>query len=345
MTTLKIAIIAGPTIPVPPKAYGGIERIVFMLIQELIKMGHEVTLFAHPASQPNCKLIPYQESQPYGLIDFLRINWLTHRQITGRFDILHTFGRMSNIALLMPKALPKIVSYQLPPTVSQVKKAMRMAKQNSLFFTACSQFIAKQIQDIATVKTIYNGVSLLDYDFNPSVSTTAPLVFLGRIQHEKGTHIAIEVAKKTNHKLIIAGNIPNETLHQRYFKEKIEPFIDGEQIRYIGPVNNQQKNKILGDAKAFLMPVLWDEPFGIVMAEALACGTPILGFNRGAIPEVVHNHVNGWVCKDVEDMVKAVARLETISRATCRQTVEDHFSASVLAKQYEDLYLQLAKKS
>jgi glycosyltransferase involved in cell wall biosynthesis len=341
---MKIAIIVNPLIPVPPEQYGGIERIIYMLIQELIKTGHDVTLYAHPDSKPGCKLIPYDEEEHYSLKDFIRINRMTSKIAHQGFDLVHTFGRMSNIALLMLSKIPKVVSYQLPPTLSQVKKAVKIARSHSLHFTACSNYIAGQIKDHCDVTTIYNGVDIADYQCNDKIEPDAPLVFLGRIQKEKGTAIAIQLAKKTGRKLIIAGNVPAEAIHQQYFNEEVKPFIDGEQITYIGPVNNVQKNELLRKAYAFLMPVLWDEPFGIVMTEALACGAPVIGFRRGAVPEVVTNGLNGFVCDTFDEMVTAIEHTGDISRNACRQVVEERFSSTVLAKQYETLYKQLIGK-
>ena len=340
---MKIAIIASPNIPVPPEKYGGIERIIYMLIQELNKKGHHVTLFGHPDSKANCELIVYRESTKYSFKDFIGINLLSSKIRFQHFDLVHTFGRMNNIAFLMPFSLPKIVSYQLPPTVSQVKKAVKLAKKNSLSFSACSNYIANQINDFSNVTTIYNGVDTSEYQFSPEVDNGAPLVFLGRIQHDKGTHIAIEVAKKTNNKLIIAGNVPKERLHVDYFDQAVKPHIDGEQIQYIGPVNNAEKNELLGHAKAFLMPVTWDEPFGIVMTEALACGTPVIGFRRGAIPEIVIDGYNGFVCDNVTEMITALENIHLINRANCRKILEEKFSAAAIADQYEALYKRALK--
>ncbi len=341
---MKVAIIASPLIPVPPALYGGIERIVYMLIQELQKKGHDITLYANENSEPNCRLIGYRESKRYGLADIIKINRITGSFALQGYDVVHTFGRMSNIAMLMLCDIPKIVSYQLPPTLSQVSKAVKIARKDTLYFTACSNYIADQISPFTTVTTIYNGVDVKEYEFSYSVPDDAPLVFLGRIQEEKGTAIAIQVAKRSNRRLIIAGNIPDEYLHQQYFEREVKPHIDQEQIKYIGPVNNEEKNELLGNAAALLMPVTWGEPFGIVMAEALACGTPVIGFAKGAIPEVIENGVNGFVCETTDEMVDAVKKLPMIDRLTCRQVAEDKFSAAVIAGQYEDLYLSTIDK-
>jgi glycosyltransferase involved in cell wall biosynthesis len=340
---LKIAIIVNPIIPVPPEKYGGIERIVFMLIKELMQ-NHEITLFAHPASKVDCDFIPYAESKQYGLSDFIKINLLTSKIAFQKFDLVHTFGRMNNIAMLMFFRLPKIVSYQLPPTVSQVKKATALSRKKSLYFTACSVFIENKIRPYCKISTIYNGVDLGDYHFNDSVEEDAPLVFLGRIEKIKGTHLAIEIAQKTGRNLIIAGNIPTDSIHQQYFEENVKPHIDNKRIKYIGPVDDTQKNHLLRNASAFLMPVTWDEPFGIVITESLACGTPVIGFNRGAIPEIITTGLNGFVCENMDGMIRAVMQINEIDRKVCREVVEHKFSSVVLAKQYEKLYQDITGK-
>lgn len=341
---MKIAIIVNPLIPVPPEKYGGIERIVYLLIRELIQDGHEVVLFAHKDSHAGCRLVSYRESAFYTFMDLMCINLRMSSILFRKFDLVHTFGRMSNIAVLMPAKIPKIVSYQLPPTLTQIKKAMRLAYPGSLFFTACSEHIAEEIRPYGTVETIFNGVDPRDYQFKDQVKPDGPLVFLGRIQHEKGTAIAIQIALETKRKLIIAGNIPAEQHHQQYFAEKVQPWIDGKQIQYIGAVNDVEKSVLLGEAAALLMPVQWAEPFGIVMTEALACGTPVIGFGLGAVPEVVENGVTGFVCDSIEEMISAVYALPTLNRGVCRESVEKKFSAAVLGRQYIALYKRVVSK-
>jgi glycosyltransferase involved in cell wall biosynthesis len=176
------------------------------------------------------------------------------------------------------------------------------------------------------------------FKFNETVQHDAPLVFLGRIEEIKGTHIAIELALKTNNKLIIAGNIPSE--YQTYFDEKVKPFLN-EQIQYIGPVNDVQKKTLLQNAKAFLMPILWNEPFGIVMAEALACGTPVIGFNRGSVPEVVENAKTGFVCNDINEMIDGINKVHTLSRFDAREAAVNRFSDKVISTNYLELYKSL----
>jgi glycosyltransferase involved in cell wall biosynthesis len=180
------------------------------------------------------------------------------------------------------------------------------------------------------------------FDFEPAVPDDAPLVFLGRIAPIKGTHHAIAVAEKSGRDLVIAGNVPDDPQEQVYFKKQIEPHIDGDQIQYVGPVDDEEKNKLLGQSAAFLMPIEWEEPFGIVMAEALACGTPVIGTRRGSVPEIVTDGETGFICDSVGEMVRAVARIDTLNREACRQRCEAHFSAEAIVDGYEQLYIRHA---
>ncbi len=334
---MKILITADPYLPVPPKLYGGIERVLDMLINEYVKAGHEITLIAHPDSSPNalCRFIPYS-SKRESVINNSFLIAKTHFEY--KFDVIHSFSRLLYLLPLLPLSVPKIMSYQREPTISQIKKSVLLAKKNSLIFTGCSNYISNQIKPFARAYTVYNGVPINLFKFNETVSTDAPLVFLGRIEEIKGTHIAIELALKTNNKLIIAGNIPTE--YQSYFDEKVKPFLN-EQIQYIGPVNDEQKNTLLQNAKAFLMPILWNEPFGIVMAEAMACGTPVIGFNRGSVPEVVENAITGYVCKDINEMIEGINNIHTLSRLKVREAAVNRFSDKVISRNYLELYNSL----
>lgn len=335
---MKIVITTDPLIPVPPLLYGGIERIVDMLVKGLVKQGHQVTLFAHPDSNVNCRLVPYPStSQRPGAV--LRNTLTISRILASRCDVVHSFGRLAYLTALLPTRIPKIMSYQREPSAGQVRKAVRLARKGSLVFTGCSEYIAQQIRPFAPSYAIHNGVPVNAYTFRDQVAADAPLVFLGRIEPIKGAHVAIEVARRSGRKLVIAGNVPVEAA--QYFSEQIEPHVDGQQIQYVGPVNDEQKNKLLGEAAAFLMPILWDEPFGIVMAEALACGTPVIGLNRGAVPEVVQDGLNGFQCSTTDDMVTAVSRLNRLSRYDARRTMEEKFSDKTIVEAYLKLYHQV----
>ena len=330
---MKIAIIADPFIPIPPLNYGGIERIIHFLIIGLKERGHVVILVGHADSNIKVPLIKYknQHLKLTGIRNILSVNELKH----FKPDIIHSFGRLINLLPFLRSSIPKIMSYQREPTLSQIKKAVFLSRKNTLSFTGCSNYISNKIKPHALSETIYNGFPINTYQPKFEYNDQSYLVFLGRIEEIKGTAIAIEVAKKSNKKLIIAGNIPSNG--QNYFNEKIKPFLS-DRIEYIGPVNDVQKNTLLGNALAFLMPILWDEPFGIVMAEAMACGTPIIGLSRGSVPEVVEDNVTGFVCNTVGEMVLAVNRLNTINRETVWKIAYRRFSSSEIVSEYINLY-------
>jgi glycosyltransferase involved in cell wall biosynthesis len=341
---LRIAITADPEIPVPPQFYGGIERIIHLLVCGLVEKGHEVTLFAHGESSVPCAVVPYRNTGRSGAGHLVSSTLhMAAEARRRRFEVIHSFGRLGYLASVLPTRIPKIMSYQRPITRSSVIWGKRLSL-GSLHFTACSRQMTEQVRDLCKFHVVYNSVSPASYTYQPLVEADAPLVFLGRLEHIKGTHIAIETAKRTGRKLIIAGNIPAGDIHRKYFEEKVRPHVDGERIQYVGPVGDEEKNRLLGGAAAFLMPILWDEPFGIVMAEALACGTPVIGLRRGSVPEIVDDRINGFVCGSVDEMETATRQLDRISRSDCRRTMEARFSSSVMVEQYLKLYLEVIKQ-
>jgi glycosyltransferase involved in cell wall biosynthesis len=339
---LNIAITADPELPVPPLLYGGIERIIDMLIKGYTGKGHNVALFAHEDSVTGAKLYAYKGKSSRSKSDFIKNSWLINKTIFSEgFDIVHSFGRLAYLLPQLPFRIPKLMSYQREPTLAQIKTAIKLAYPGSLAFTGCSDYISKQINPYAPSFTVYNGVPFDTYTFKEYVKEDAPLVFLGRIEPIKGTHIAIEVAKETGRKLIIAGNIPGE--YSDYFTNEIEPFLN-DQIQYVGAVDDKKKNELLGKAAAFLMPIEWNEPFGIVMAEALACGTPVIGFNRGSVPEIVKHGINGFLCSTINEMADCVNRIQEIDRIEVRRDAGIRFSSEVIVDQYLKIYSHLLNR-
>jgi glycosyltransferase involved in cell wall biosynthesis len=333
---MRIAITADPEIPVPPKHYGGIERVVDLLVRGLVRKGHDVTLFAHPASSSVGRLIPFPGGSSSSPFDTLRnIITLTHSVFTGGFDVIHSFSRLNYLLPILPLRIPKVMTYQRAITRRSILLGSRLSN-GTLHFTAISRHMMKPVEDVGTWHLVPNCASLERYKFRANVENDAPLMFLGRIDEIKGTHLAVEVALRTGLRLCIAGNVPNSQQH--YFETRIKPFIDGHQIVYVGPVDDEQKNLLLGQARALLMPVLWDEPFGIVMIEAMACGTPVVGLDQGAVREVVEDGVSGFVRHDLDGMIGAVERISEIGRQMCRKRVELEFSDIALTEKYLSVY-------
>jgi glycosyltransferase involved in cell wall biosynthesis len=340
---MKILLTADPELPVPPVLYGGIERVVEVLVKEYVAQGHDVTLCAHADSRVPARLVAWKGRRSQQPADMLKnLVTLTTLVYRNSFDIIHSFSRLAYMAGVLPLSIPKIMSYQREPSLGQAQKASRLARKGSLVFTGCSNYISRQLSTVAEAYTIYNCAPVDKFRFTAAVAENAPLVFLGRIEDIKGTHVAIEVAEKAGRQLIIAGNIPEGK--EYYFKEMVQPRLN-DRISYIGPVNDDQKNDLLGKALAFLMPIQWNEPFGIVMAEAMACGTPVLGFAMGSIPEVIENGINGFVCKNVEEMVQRVADCALLDRKRMRKIAEERFSNSKISADYLDLYTKLIERS
>jgi glycosyltransferase involved in cell wall biosynthesis len=336
---LKIAVTADPELPVPPRLYGGIERVIDMLVRGLVDRGHSVTLFAHPDSDAPCELVAYRGQSSASRADTLTNMWdVSRRVVGGGFDVVHSFGRIAYLLPLLPLPVPKLMTYQREITPRSVSWGHRLSR-GTLHFSAISEWMMKDVKDVANWHLVYNGVPMHVYDFVHTAAPDAPLVFLGRIEHIKGTHLAIEVAQRTGRRLVIAGNIP--TGHEAYFEQLVRPHIDGEKITYVGPVDDRQKNELLGGAAAFLMPILWEEPFGIVMAEAMACGTPVLGLRRGAVPEVVLDGVSGFVCDTVHELADRVARIPDLDRQATRNVAQQKFSDTAVVMAYENVYNQM----
>jgi glycosyltransferase involved in cell wall biosynthesis len=340
--SLRILMTVDPEIPVPPTHYGGIERIVDMLVRGLVSRGHEVTLLANPESQVPCKLMALPGQRSRVSEDLYRNTCFTSMQILKqRPDVVHSFGRLGYLLPVLPLPIPKVMSYQriISPRSVQLGEKLSLG---TLHFTGCSANLIDRFKSRKNWHVIYNAVPAGTYHFNAKVDHDAPLVFLGRIEEIKGPHLAIEVARRSGRRLVIAGNIPDE--HRKFFERHVLPFVDGDRVRFTGPVGDIEKDRLLGQAAALLMPILWDEPFGIVMAEALACGTPVIGLNRGSVPEVVQDGRNGFVCESGAQMAGAVRQLGRIDRRQCRLTMEERFSDRCLIDAYEGLYRSIARK-
>jgi glycosyltransferase involved in cell wall biosynthesis len=340
---MKILLTADPELPVPPKLYGGIERIVDLLVTGLRSRGHIVGLVAHSDStSPANQSFSWPGKRSQNKLDALQ-NTFTLWSAVQQFqpDIIHSFSRILYLLPLLRSSLPKVMSYQRNPSHSTTSWGVKLAK-GSLTFTGCSDYICSVGQKAGGVwHTIHNCVELEKYTFQPKVAPDAPLVFLSRVERIKGAHKAIAIAKKTGRSLIIAGNHGTTGEADKYWQEEIVPHLGKDGIEYIGSVNDTQKNELLGQAAAMIVPIEWEEPFGIVFAEALACGTPVISSPRGALPEIIRQGIDGYLINTIEEAVVAVKELPNIDRYQCRQRVEKYFSASLILEQYEKLYSTL----
>ena len=337
---MNILLTADPELPVPPRLYGGIERIIDILVRELRQQGHSVGLVAQKDSTCDADaFFPWRGRQSQKASDTVK-NTAQLWQIVQRVqpDVIHSFSRLQYLLPLLPARCPKIMSYQRQPTARTVRWASQLAK-TSLTFTGCSEHICRQGRAAGGQwAAIHNCVELNKYDFHPTVADDAPLVFLSRRDPIKGAHNAIEIALKSGRRLLLAGNRVETPAGEAYWEARIAPFLDRSGIEYIGSVDDSQKNRLLGQAAAMLVPIEWDEPFGIVFAEALACGTPVISTPRGSLPEIVRSGIEGYLVNAIDEAVNAVQALPIIQRQHCRQRAEACFSAEAIVGQYARLY-------
>jgi glycosyltransferase involved in cell wall biosynthesis len=338
---MHILITADPEICVPPRLYGGIERIIDGLVGYYREQGHTVSLIARSGS--TCEAdnrVAWPVGKSGGVLALAKNAGCMSGAITAfKPDILHSFSRLAYLLhTLIGKSLPVIMSYQREPTGRTVKMASKIGG-DALSFTGCSDYICQQGRRIAGEwRAIHNFVDCSRFAFQAEVKADAPLVYLSRIEQIKGTYEAILMAEKAGVPLIIAGNHAQEGEAGEYWAEKIEPHLKPGQVDYIGPVNDQEKIDLLGKARAMLVPIQWNEPFGIVFAESLACGTPVIASPRGALPEIVETGTHGFLVSSIDEGAEAIAKLEQIDRAACRQQAEVKFNRDVIGDQYLKLY-------
>jgi glycosyltransferase involved in cell wall biosynthesis len=338
----RILLTADPFFPVPPPLYGGIERIVASLCDEYRRQGCDVGLVALPGSEANVNALypwPRELGDLKGPIACWQQQAALNRAIHDFVpQVVHSFSRLAYLGTHLWSRLPKVMSYQRHPSLTTTKWAARLAG-NSLVFTGCSGHITKAGSHAGGKwRAIPNFVDLEKFDFVPDVPANAPLVFLSRLEEIKGVHNAIAIALGSGRRLLIAGNRVDSPGGRQYWKERIEPYIGRDGIEYVGPVNDVQKNALLGQAAAMVVPIEWDEPFGIVFAESLACGTPVISTPRGSVVEIIQHGTHGFTVESVEEGVEAVSRLPDVSRGACREHAKRHFSLPVVAQQYFALY-------
>jgi len=338
---MKIAQVSPLFESVPPQYYGGTERVVSYLTEELVRQGHQVTLFASGDSVTSARLVAacpralrlddqcedqlahcmvlieqvLQEAQAFDVIHF-HIDYLHFplviRQHTPHVTTLH--GRL-NIPDLVPL-------YQTFPTVPVV--SISHAQRAPLSW-------------LHWCGTVYHGLPPEIYTFRQTPGTY--LAFLGRVSPEKGLEQAITIAQRVGMPLKIAAKV--DRADQEYFDEVIRPLLDHPLVEYLGEMGEADKADLLGQAYALLFPINWPEPFGLVMIEAMACGTPVVAYRRGSVPEVLDDGVTGWIVEGLEEAVQAVRRVSTLRRTRCRQIFEERFSAARMAHDYLQIYQQL----
>ena len=338
---MKIAQIAPIAERVPPKKYGGTERVVSALTEELVRRGHEVTLFASGDSITKAKIESVYPrglreahlKDIYGINHWSLLNIGLAYELQDDFDIIHDHNAPISLPTANIASTPVVVTMHNAFNADNRRLFQTLRGAN---IVTISQSQLYPIPNINHAGTVYNGLAMEHYPF--SEENDGYLLFVGRISMEKGTHFAIEAAQQLDKRLIIAAKLENSD--RAYFKEYVEPRLS-ERIQWVGEVDEEERNKLMSKALCLLHPVTWREPFGLVLIEAMACGTPVVGFNRGAIPEIVKTGVTGYVVEDLEGMIDAVNAIDSINRAACREHALLNFSDKKMTDGYEAVYKKI----
>jgi len=341
---LRIAQVAPLYESVPPKLYGGTERVVSYLTEELVRRGNHVTLFASGDSVTSAEL---HAGYPEALRLSGQVNVAAHG--TGlhlpmlsevydhadEFDVIHAHLDYWTFNLARLVATPTVTTLHGRLDLEDLHPIYN--SYNDLPLISISDAQRRPLPSMNWVATVHHGVPREHLHFNPNGGRY--LAFLGRIAPEKRPDIAIEVARKAGIPLKIAAKV--DEVDREYFKTTIEPMIQAPSVEYIGEINETQKSEFLGNALALLFTIDWPEPFGLVMIEAMACGTPVIARPCGSVPEVMRDGVTGFIASEFDDLVAAVKKVDTLSRQACREEYEHRFAVDVMAEKYERIYREL----
>ncbi len=354
---MNIALVSPVMVPIPPPKYGGIELIVDELAQGLAHRGHQVTVFCAGGSTLSGNNITVVESSPYPLFENPGENreW-EERQLLSvlkrqhEFDIIHLhyepavccFDRDGEtIDIARRFSVPTVFTFHNTTSIPVYEAYYRQytdVKNQHFVFISKNQL--KPLAFLPNATVIYNGLPIQQFPLGKEKEDV--LFFLGRITPAKGILDAITVSELSNIPLNIAARI--DDIDREFYDRDVKHRIDGNHIRYIGEIGFSEKVEYLRKARCLLFPIQWEEPFGLVMVEALACGTPVVAFRRGSVPEIIQNGVNGFVINTVEEMVEAVKNVDTLSPRVCRASAEDRFDVGRMVDEYERFFLAIAQK-
>jgi glycosyltransferase involved in cell wall biosynthesis len=341
---MRIAVLAPLYEPVPPPCYGGTERVVSYLVDELVRRGHDVSLFASGESRTTARLVPVREcalNDSPAVTDPIAYHVLQLGMVLTRaesFDLIHSHCDFR--ALPFSELCPVPILTTNHNRLDAPENVDLSARYPSAPLSALSNSQMQQLPWARWLGVCYNGVPVETYPFCERPGSY--LAFVGRLSPEKGPDVAITIAEKTGMPLKLAGKI--NSWEREYFDSAIRPRLVGPSVEYVGELDEAAKRDFLANAFALLFPIDWPEPFGMVMIEAMASGTPVLAFPYGAAPEIVDDGVTGFVCRDAASMVARVGSIDELDRANCRRRVAERFSDQLMTDAYEACYGVLLNK-
>jgi glycosyltransferase involved in cell wall biosynthesis len=335
---MRIAQVAPLCERVPPKLYGGTERVVAFLTNELVKQGHDVTLFASGDSETAATLVPVcarAQRLDGGRMDSLAEHILMIEKVFQRareFDVVHF--HIAQMHFPLARRLPTAHVTTLHGRLDMPELISLYREFSDVPLVSISDAQRMPLPEAGWIGTVYHGLPEDLLQFEPS--TGSYLAFLGRISPEKRVDRAIDIAKRSGWPLRLAAKV--DAADSDYFERDIRPLLDDPLVEFVGEIGEDDKSEFLGHARALLFPIDWPEPFGLVQIEALACGTPVIAFRGGSVPEIVEEGVTGFIVDTIDDAVRAVERLGEIDRRTCRNVFERRFSVSRMARDYVRMY-------
>jgi glycosyltransferase involved in cell wall biosynthesis len=342
---MRIAQVAPLFLPVPPDQYGGTERVIYDLTEALVARGHDVTLFGSGDCDTSARLVaavPQALWKEKGLQDPVAPLFWMHAELFRRaadFDVIHTHTDYFAFPYARYSPAPVLTTLHGRLDIPHVPEILRLFPETHLVSISDSQ--QSQVADANWAGTVHHGLRLEHCPFDAAGGEG--LLFLGRMSPEKAPHVAIEIAIEARVPLTLAGPIDPE--ERAYFERQVRPSLFHPLIRFIGEVSDQEKNRLLCASRALVFPIDWPEPFGLVMIEAMACGTPVIARPKGAAPEVIVDGVTGILADSRKALVDAVAAVGRIDRAACRRHVEKNFSVAAMAEGYEAIYRRLSARS
>ncbi|MBE0446587.1 MAG: glycosyltransferase family 4 protein [Actinobacteria bacterium] len=338
---MRILLVSPPWIRVPPLGYGGIEWVVSLLADELASRGHDVTLFAtgDSTTKANLKYL-FKEGQTskLGMVIYDSMQVSESFKIAHKYDIVHDHSGYQGVAFSHTIKTPMLHTLHGPFTVDTI--AFYSHFKDACYFNAISKYQKNCLQVLNYVDTVYNAIDVYNYEYSEDKENY--LVLISRVNPNKGTHLAIKVARELGEKLVLVGKIDPPDME--YFKTQVEPEVDGKQIIFKGELGEIEKRRLLKKAKCFIFPIQWPEPFGLVMAEAMACGTPVVALRNGSSPEVVEHGKVGYVVDTLNEMVEAVKMVSDIDPRACRDYVLANFSPEKMADGYEKNYRKILEQ-
>ncbi len=341
---MRIAQIAPLQVAIPPRDYGGTERVIASLTEVLVELGHDVTLFASGDSHTRAKLVAgCREALNFApthdaTADHIALLTEVYRR-AQEFDVIHSHLDYLTLPFAYDATTPTVLTLHGRLDIPEHGRIFKLYRDAN--YIAISRSQRDSLSDVHWVDTIYHGFDVGSYPF--SAQPGAYLAFVGRISPEKGPDRAIAIARRAGIPLKIAAKV--DPVDRAYFESVVAPLLDDPLVEFLGPVNETRKRELIGGALALLMPIEWPEPFGIVFVEALACGTPVLTCPRGSVPELLLDGVTGYVRTTDEELAQAAVQVHRISRSGCREYARRRFDARRMAQQYLYAYEVVAGTS